>query len=41
MKFKMCPTESFGREQFRKASVEQYWDLAYSNSVLEATTEDL
>jgi U4/U6 small nuclear ribonucleoprotein PRP3 len=40
MKFKMCPTESFAREQFNKHSVPQYWDLAYSGSVLEAAGED-
>ena len=36
MKFKLCPTETFAREQFKKAGVEHYWDLAYSGAVLEA-----
>lgn len=40
VRFKMCPTESFAREQFRKMGVEHYWDLAYSGSVLEAAGED-
>lgn len=40
MKFKMCPTEVFAREIFRKHDVEQYWDLAFSMSVLEATGND-
>lgn len=35
MKFKVCATEKLAREQFRKHGVEQYWDLAYSTSVLE------
>lgn len=34
--FKFCPTETFAREQFKKHSVEQYWDLAYSGAVMEA-----
>jgi U4/U6 small nuclear ribonucleoprotein PRP3 len=41
MKFKMCPTEVFAREMFRKHNVEQYWDLAYSMSILEATGEEV
>ena len=41
MKFKMCPTPTFAREQFKKHSVEQYWDLAYSGSVLEQAGEDV
>ena len=35
IKFKNCPTESFAREQFRKAGVEHYWDQAFSGLVLE------
>ena len=37
----MCPTESFAREQFKKAGVEHYWDLAYSTAILESTGEDM
>ena len=40
MKFKMCPTQSFAREQFKKCSVEHYWDLAYSGAVLETAGEE-
>ncbi|CAG5114924.1 unnamed protein product [Candidula unifasciata] len=40
IKFKMCPTESFAREQLKKHGVEHYWDLAYSASVLELAGED-
>ena len=32
--FKICQTETAAREQFKKHNVEQYWDLAYSTSVL-------
>jgi U4/U6 small nuclear ribonucleoprotein PRP3 len=39
MKFKVCPTEKLAREHFKKHSVEQYWDLAYSGAVLEATDD--
>ena len=39
VKFKMCPTESFAREQFKKHNVEHYWDLAYSGSIIEMTTD--
>ncbi|XP_064463829.1 U4/U6 small nuclear ribonucleoprotein Prp3-like isoform X2 [Ornithodoros turicata] len=35
MKFKICPTESFAREHFKKHGVEHYWDLAYSSTILE------
>lgn len=38
--FKLCPTETFAREFFKKHGVEQYWDLAYGASILEAS-EDL
>ncbi len=40
VKFKMCPTESFAREQFRKNGVEHYWDLAYRGAVLESAGDD-
>ncbi|GFO33052.1 U4/u6 small nuclear ribonucleoprotein prp3 [Plakobranchus ocellatus] len=40
MKFKMCPTESFAREQLKKVGVEHYWDLAYSGTVLELAGDD-
>jgi len=40
MKFKACPTESFAREQFKKSSVEHYWDLSYSGSILEEAGDD-
>lgn len=36
IRFKLCPTETFARDHFRKHSSEQYWDLAYSSTVLEA-----
>jgi len=39
MKFKMCPTESFAREHFKKAGVEHYWDQAYSAAVIAATDD--
>ncbi|GBP64164.1 hypothetical protein EVAR_35553_1 [Eumeta japonica] len=35
IKFKVIPTEKQAREHFLKHKVEQYWDLAYSGSVLE------
>lgn len=41
MKFKVCPTEAFAREQFRKHSVESYWDLAFSGAVMETSGEDI
>jgi len=40
MKFKLCPTEGFAREHFKKAGCEHYWDHAYSTAVL-ANSEDL
>ena len=40
MKFKQCPTESFAREQFRRAGVEHYWDLAYRGAVLDTAADD-
>ncbi|CAG0891232.1 unnamed protein product [Cyprideis torosa] len=39
MQFKTCPTEQMAREYFRRHGVEHYWDLAYSQSVLEASEE--
>ncbi|CAN7988298.1 unnamed protein product [Ixodes hexagonus] len=39
MKFKVCPTECFAREHFKKHGVEHYWDLAYSNTILELADE--
>lgn len=39
LKFKVCPTERLAREYFKKHKVEHYWDLAYSNAVLEPTIE--
>ncbi|XP_052242082.1 U4/U6 small nuclear ribonucleoprotein Prp3-like isoform X1 [Dreissena polymorpha] len=41
MKFKVCPTEAFAREQFRKHNVESYWDLSFSGAVLETAGEEL
>ena len=41
IKFKVCPTESFAWEQFKKVNAEQYWDLAFSGAVLETTSEDV
>lgn len=38
-KFKLCATEKLARDHFKKHGVEQYWDLAYSASVLETTEE--
>lgn len=35
MKFKVCATEKLAREQLKKHGVEQYWDLAYSKSILD------
>ena len=35
VKFKLCPTETFAREQFKQAGVEHYWDTAFSGLVLE------
>jgi len=34
VKFKLCPTEGFAREHFKKAGCEHYWDHAYSTAVL-------
>ena len=36
VKFKLSPNESFARELFKNHSVEHYWDLAYSMSILDA-----
>lgn len=35
VKFKACATEKLARDQMRKHGVEQYWDLAYSKTVLD------
>ncbi|XP_066269716.1 U4/U6 small nuclear ribonucleoprotein Prp3-like [Branchiostoma lanceolatum] len=40
IQFKVCPTESLAREHFRKHGVEHYWNLAHSQSVVEATEDD-
>ncbi|CAB4065847.1 PRPF3 [Lepeophtheirus salmonis] len=37
MKFKVCPSEIFAREYFKKSGVEHYWDQAYSEAVVEAS----
>jgi len=39
IKFKLCPTEGFAREHFKKAGCEHYWDHAYSTAVL-ASSDD-
>merc|ERR1712173_27922 len=39
MKFKLCPTEGFAREHFKKAGCEHYWDHAYSTAVLANSDE--
>ncbi|VDK33462.1 unnamed protein product [Taenia asiatica] len=36
MQVKVCPTELFARELFRKRDVEHYWDMAYSGAVMES-----
>ena len=41
VKFKVCPTEAFAREQFRKHAVEEYWDLAFGGAVMETASEDV
>ena len=33
--FKMCPTAVFAREHFKKLGVEQYWDIAQSDVILQ------
>ena len=37
MKFNFSPSEAYAREQFKRHSVEHYWDLAFSSTVLETT----
>ncbi|XP_077993546.1 U4/U6 small nuclear ribonucleoprotein Prp3-like [Glandiceps talaboti] len=37
--FKACPTEKLAREQFRNHGVEHYWDLAHSESIIEASAD--
>uniref|UniRef100_A0A7G3B1U1 Putative u4/u6 small nuclear ribonucleoprotein n=1 Tax=Lutzomyia longipalpis TaxID=7200 RepID=A0A7G3B1U1_LUTLO len=39
IKFKNFPMEKMAREFFQKYAVEQYWDLAYSGAVLEASED--
>ncbi|KAM7539693.1 hypothetical protein Aperf_G00000023470 [Anoplocephala perfoliata] len=41
MQVKLCPTELFARELFRKKGVEHYWDMAYSGAVLESVGDNL
>ncbi|XP_067941483.1 U4/U6 small nuclear ribonucleoprotein Prp3-like [Watersipora subatra] len=41
VRFKACPTEAFAREQFKRHNVEHYWNLAYSNSILQASGQDI
>ena len=40
MRFKLCPTETFAREQFKKAEVEHYWDQAYSGAIMEVSESE-
>ncbi|XP_055947967.1 U4/U6 small nuclear ribonucleoprotein Prp3-like [Argiope bruennichi] len=37
--FKLCPTETFAREFFKKRGVEHYWDLVYGMSILDASED--
>jgi len=39
IKFKLCPTEGFAREHFKKAGCEHYWDHAYSTAVLASSVD--
>ena len=39
IKFKISPNESFARELFKNHSVEQYWDLSFALSLLNADTD--
>ena len=41
VRFKACPTEAFAREQFKRHGVEHYWNLAYSNSILQTSGHDV
>lgn len=41
VKFKICPTERFARDLFKKHKVEHHWDLAYSGAVLETALDDI
>lgn len=41
MQVKVCPTELFARELFRKRDVEHYWDMAYSGAVMESVGDAL
>ncbi|XP_014674942.1 PREDICTED: U4/U6 small nuclear ribonucleoprotein Prp3-like [Priapulus caudatus] len=40
MKFKLCPAETFAREHFKKHGVEHYWDLAYTQAIMEASAAE-
>jgi len=35
IKFKVCTTEKLAREQLKKHGVEHYWDLAYSDLIMD------
>ncbi|CAF0894597.1 unnamed protein product [Adineta steineri] len=39
IKYKMCPTENFAREHFRRHGVEHYWDIGHNDSVLDSSTD--
>ncbi len=39
MRFKACATEKLAREQLKKHGVEQYWDLAYSKTILDLSED--
>lgn len=35
IKFKVCASEKLAREQLKKHGVEHYWDLAYSDLIMD------
>ena len=37
IKFKACPTDVVARDLLRKHGVEEYWDMAYGQAILEST----
>ena len=37
---KVCASEEVARELFRKHGIEQYWDLAFAQTVLSASATD-
>lgn len=41
VRLKVCPTEAFAREQFKRNGVEHYWNLAYSNAILQTHGVDV